>query len=61
MVTRNHKTYPITEIIPTSKLKILPWDEQEDFLVMKRTEKGIFVSGLKRYFRAVRRRKRKDS
>jgi len=55
MSRRNHKTHPITEIIPTSKLKILPWGEKEDFLVVKRTDKGIFVSGLKRYFKGIRK------
>lgn len=55
---RNNKAYPITEIIPARKLKILS-REKEDFLVVKRTEKGLLVTGLQRYLRGIGTRKRR--
>lgn len=53
---RNHNTYPVTEIIPASKLKIL-LGEDEDFLVVRRTEDGVLISGLQNYLKQLGRRK----
>jgi aminoglycoside phosphotransferase (APT) family kinase protein len=52
------KTYAAIEIIPAARLRILPRDEQEDFLVMRRTEKAVVVSGLKSYLRGIKRARR---
>lgn len=57
MVKRDHTTSP-TEIIPASKLKILPLDEREDFLVVKRIGKGLLVSGLRGYLEGLKKPER---
>lgn len=56
MVRRNHNIYPATEIIPASKLRVL-LAEDEDFLVVRRTEKEILISGLRGYLKQLGRRK----
>lgn len=53
---RNHNIYPVTEIIPVSKLKILLAGD-EDFLIVKRTEKEILVTGLRNYLKGLGRKK----
>lgn len=55
-MNRDNTTYP-TEIIPASKLKTLPLDEREDFLVVRRTEKGMLVSGLRNYLEKLKRKR----
>jgi hypothetical protein len=57
---RNDNTYPVTEIVAASKLKIL-LGEEEDFLVVRRTEKEILVSGLQDYMERITRREKRTT
>ena len=47
----------MAEIIPARDLKLIPWEEEEKFLIVKRVKEKLILTGLRKYLRNIRREK----
>jgi len=45
------KVYPVIEIIPANKLELIPWESKEKFLVLRRANGKLIISGLREFLR----------
>jgi len=47
------------EIIPAQKIKIIPWPDEENLVVFKRTRQRILFMGFTRYLGTLKKKKRR--
>lgn len=50
----NIKLYSMPEIIPAAKLKLVPWEKDEEFLIVKKARKKLIVTGLREYLACLK-------
>jgi hypothetical protein len=51
----SNKRHPVTEIISVKNLKIIPWENKESFLVIKRLGGKLILIGLREYLEELRK------